>query len=192
MKIVFISILCLLFCITISFGLTTTNFCYANDLETGKNETGYPHGSPFPPGKEPSLTHTVDVFWTTMGDIDRTDIEINSPGGRPTQVEGRVPKLKDGKFSKGNPVYATIAPDCRYHFVFVRKENKTLYETGKVFRHNGMGTITVRIYGYKSKDYNMRPRIVARYYKGKTLLGTTSFRVHPVSEKIKKLEKKNK
>lgn len=169
--------------------ITGIIFSTLSSVRAEEYKTHYPHGSPFPPGGEPSLTHTVKAFWITTGTVDRTVITVKAPGGMPSMVEGRVPDVKQNKDKFTNPVYAIIAPDCNYKFVFVRKDNEEEFENARVFRSNGMGTVIVKIHGFDSEDYEVLPEVKANYYRGKFLLGTTTIKVHPVSDKIKKKEK---
>ena len=46
----------------------------------GDMRVSYPHGSPFPPGGEPSRTHTATVYWTTLNGM-QTKIRVTAKGG---------------------------------------------------------------------------------------------------------------
>ncbi|MDQ7825232.1 MAG: hypothetical protein RDV48_20700 [Candidatus Eremiobacteraeota bacterium] len=159
---------------------------------SGGPETGYPHGSPFPPGGEPSLTHTVNVFWITEGAADRTEITVKTPGSMPTQIESVFPGGRGGSPSQKNPIAASIAPECDYHLIFVPEHDRRELKSGKVYRSTGTGTLQIRIYGFKSDDYKVQPEISVKYFKGERQTGETSLKMHPVSEKIMKQEKGDK
>ena len=161
-----------------------------SNMAFADNRISNPGGSPFAPGEEPSLTHTVDVFWITSGDIDRTEITVKIPGDKPTQVDGFVPKVSVKGWTKGNPVSAMIAPDCNYKFVFLQKKSGRKTKYARVFHHTGMGTLNIRIFGWKNSDSKVVPTVTAKYYKGDTLMGTTAIKAYSISTKIKKREKK--
>lgn len=161
----------------------------ADEGKSPRREHTNPGGSPFPPGKEPSLTHTVKVFWTVMDPIDRTVIQVTAPGNKPSQVRAAVPDVKIPGHNRTNPVPATISPNSRYRFIIVRKNDHRKYEFGRIIRHDGMGTMIIRIYGFTAKDYKTQPVIKASYYHKGKLMGITNIKLHPVSKKIRKKER---
>lgn len=157
-----------------------------------ENDISNPGGSPFAPGEEPSLTHSVSLFWTTTGDIDRTEITVKTPGSTPVQISGWVPKVNMPGWTKGEPVSSMIAPNCNQKFVFLRADSSRKPEFAYIFRHTGMGTLNILIHGFTSKDYQVVPQVEVRYFKGETLMGITVVKGHPVSDKIMKEESKKK
>ena len=158
------------------------------------NDISNPGGSPFAPGQEPSLTHTVSLFWITAGDIDRTEITVKTPGSTPIQIRGWVPKVNKPGWTKGEPVTDIIAPNCNQKFVFLRADSERKPKFAYVFRHTGMGTLNILIHGFNSKDYQVVPDVEVKYFKGETLMGITVIKGHPVSDKIRKeeIQKKSK
>ncbi|MFP4498930.1 MAG: hypothetical protein ACLFQV_12030 [Vulcanimicrobiota bacterium] len=143
-----------------------------------------PHGSPFAPGKEPSLTHTVKVFYSTIDGIDKTVITVKSPGNHPAQVESLVTRGRGEKKAE-QAITAIINPECNYKFVIVNKDNKEK-NNGKVYETNSAGTVTVRIFGFKADDFEQCPMVEASYYNNYKLLGTTLLKTHPLPEKFMK------
>lgn len=154
------------------------------------NDISNPGGSPFAPGEEPSLTHTVSLFWITAGDIDRTEITVKTPGSMPVQIRGWVPKVNMPGWTKGEPVTSIIAPNCNQKFVFLRADSKRKTGQAYTFRHTGMGTLNILIHGFTSKDYQVVPDVEVKYFKGETLMGITVIKGHSISDKIKKEESK--
>ncbi len=158
-----------------------------------ENDISNPGGSPFAPGEEPSITHTVSLFWITAGDIDRTEISVKTPGSMPVQIRGWVPKVDMPGWTKGEPVSEIIAPNCNQKFVFLRADSKRKTEQAYTFRHTGMGTLNILIHGFSSKDYQIIPQVEVKYFKGETLMGITVVKGHTISDKIRKEEsRKNK
>ena len=145
----------------------------------------YPGGSPFPPGKEPSITHSADVFWTTTGVVDRTDVKVLASGSRPTQVDGVTWIIKDGRLIKSHVPGGLIGPECKYHFVFVRNDKVKPPKYGRLHRVEGVGTIQVRVYGFNRADFEIPPRVTATYYYKGKVVGKTVTTTHPMPKKLK-------
>jgi len=150
----------------------------------GRPARGYRGGSPFPPGKEPSLTHTAKVFWTTRGDVDRTEVEVVTKGSRPSQSDCTL--FKDGK-QQGCPACgASIAPGSNFKICFVRAAAEFKRAGWRVAKVDGSGNFVLKTHGWKLADYANPPLITVRYYAGGKLVGETSVATAPVPEKIKK------
>jgi hypothetical protein len=139
-----------------------------------KGPSPYPGGSPFPPGKEPSLTHIVEVFWTTMSDME-TRISIQAKGDRPTQLY--CVKI-DGE--KKETIASSIAPDCAYEIRIKAVKEKTNSWYAK-----GQGNLTVRVYGFKREDFDTPPVVSVQYLKDRLLIGKTDITTKPVPKKFK-------
>ncbi len=143
-----------------------------------------PGGSPFAPGKEPSLTHTAKVFWTTAGDVERTEIEIVTQGSRPSQTDCTL--FKGGKQVGCPACGASIAPDSNFKICFVRKQVEFKRSGWRVAKVDGAGNFVLKTFGWKLEDYRNPPVIKARYFAAGKLVGETSVTVSPVPPEIKK------
>jgi hypothetical protein len=153
----------------------------------GRPAGAHPGGSPFPPGKEPSLTHTAKVFWTTKGDVDRTDVEVVTKGSRPSQSDCTL--FKDGK-QKGCGAYgASIAPDSNFKVCFVRAAAEFKRAGWRVAKVDGSGSLVLKVHGWKLADYSNPPLVTVRYYAGGKLVGETAVVTAAVPEKIRKAAK---
>jgi len=141
----------------------------------------YPGGSPFPPGGEPSLTHIVKVYWTTLDGMG-THIIVKVGGSRPTQMDCTKIEEKGEK-----TINRTIAPDCDYDFLFTTDEHKKL-EGVRAFNEKGQGTMTVKVFGFKLEDFSTPPKVVVKYYKGEQIVGETIVEAQPIPDKFKKKE----
>ena len=134
-----------------------------------------PHtgGSPFPPGKEPSLTHVVDVYWTTMSDME-TRISIHANGDRPTQLH--CVKV-DGK--EQETINSAISPACsiRIRLTSQKKMDDSWYAKGQ-------GNLTVKVYGFNREDFDHPPIVSVQYFKEGQLIGTTEVIAKPVPAKF--------
>ena len=119
----------------------------------------YPGGSPFPPGGEPSLTHVVQVFWTTEQGT-ATEIRVDLKGERPSQVY-----LYRGKGDRRRTVSAFIAPQSNHALRIVPDG----WKTGR-FSLDGSGTLEVKVFGFRVEDYDRPPTVNVRYLRdGKEL-----------------------
>jgi hypothetical protein len=141
--------------------------------EEKKAPLSYPGGSPFPPGKGPSLTHIVRVFWTTMSGME-TRISIKANGGRPTQF--RCVKV-DG--DKKETIASFIAHNCTYEIKIKSVKEKT----GSLYA-KGQGNVTVRVYGFKRGDFDTPPAVSVQYLKDGQLIGKTEVLSKPVPAKF--------
>jgi len=152
---------------------------------TGRADQGfdpnpYPGGSPFPPGKEPSLTHEVRVYWTTAGGRrTMVDVVCEGPSQRPTQTDVfRVEPRKD----KPSCTAAGIHPGCDHHFAFVPNADQRLEKFTNIVGE-GEGTLVVRVYGFKAEDFTQPPKVTVRYFSGDALLGQTTVTAQPAPKK---------
>lgn len=133
----------------------------------------YPGGSPFPPGGAPSLTHIAKAFWTTQDGIITT-IKIKAAGDRATQINGWV--WKEGKIES---IIASIAPDCDYNIMIAPSKME------KSIVANGYGEIEVRVFGFKSEDFNNPPEMSILYIKNGEEFAATTIKAQPVPENFK-------
>lgn len=140
----------------------------------------YPGGSPFPPGKEPSLSHTVKAFWTTANGME-TEIQIDAKGDRPTQYE-----CWEWQEGKEVIVSATISPSCDYHILASGRARNTDEPVRRIVAH-GSGYVEVRVYGFKNEDFSDPPVVTVTYKKDDKVVGETSIQAHPIPEKLKKV-----
>ena len=132
----------------------------------------YPGGSPFPPGHEPSLTHLVQVYWTTLSGVE-TRIRILAEGSRPTQVQ-----CTNESGEKRETVFATIAPDCDYTIrITARKEAEPTWVA------EGHGNLTVRVFGFNKRDFKSPPIVSAAYFRNGRLIGKTEIIAAPAPER---------
>jgi len=122
----------------------------------------YPGGSPFPPGHEPSLTHVVRVFWTTLSGME-TRIRVHAGGSRPTQVQ-----CTNEHGERRETVFATIAPDCNYSIRITAQE---VAETTWVAE--GHGELIIKIFGFSDQDISTPPAVTAAYFRNRRLIGKT-------------------
>jgi len=140
----------------------------------------YPGGSPFPPGGEPTLTHVVKAFWTTSGGIV-TRIDVTAKGSRPTQTDlVQTVKEPGGRTTTG----AMIAPDCNYHLRFAAAEQPRIEGVVDTIA-DGSGTYTVRVHGFKKKDFADLPVVEVRYFKDGKLIGETTLEAKPIPANFK-------
>jgi hypothetical protein len=139
----------------------------------------YPGGSPFPPGKEPALTHVVHAFWTTVDGIV-TIIDVEAGNGRPTQVD-ILKRAEADESDKG--IYATIAPDCDHHVRITPRKLDRQEGVSDVVAE-GSGQMEVRVFGWTEDDFRTRPVMVVRYYKGDKLLGETCIEAQPLPKTL--------
>jgi hypothetical protein len=156
--------------------------------QTPDNRSGVPifsnpGGSPFPPGQEPSLTHTATVFWTTEGGMT-TEVHIKAAGNRATQFS--CWKMIDGK--KEN-LRGSIAPDCDKNFV-ISKEKAVLPENVGGIVVDGQGGIEVRVFGFKREDFDKPPIVTVTYTKNGKVVGETKIVSHPLPDKFKNADAK--
>ncbi|MFC1745485.1 hypothetical protein ACFL35_15935 [Candidatus Riflebacteria bacterium] len=143
----------------------------------------YPGGSPFPPGHEPSLTHTARIFWLTGGPVDKTIIHLKAEGSRPSQIDC-FQNTEDGK-TRGRVIFASIYPESKHHFIFLAKG--AVYErkgSERVIKHTGSGVMEIRVYGFSASDFKIPPRLTALYYSGNRKLGETELKMHPIPNKL--------
>lgn len=126
----------------------------------------YPGGSPFPPGGEPFLTHTVAVYWTTHDGMS-TEIRITSESDRPTQLD--CWKVVGGK---KDIITNSIAPDCRYHILMSAKKSEVAGNIRNMVAQ-GHGEIEVRVYGFKQEDFKNPPVVNVSYLKKGKIVGQT-------------------
>lgn len=133
-----------------------------------------PGGSPFPPGSQPSLTHTAKVFWITINGLS-TEVTINAKGSRPTQ-------FYCSKFVNGQQecVRSVISPNCQYH-VFLSSAKSSLPDTVGKIVVDGQGLIDVRVYGFKNTDFDNAPIISVCYMMNGTVVGETKVIAHQTS-----------
>ena len=141
----------------------------------------YPGGSPFPPGKEPSLTHVVKVYWTTVGGV-ATRIDVVTPGERPSQVEIVALGEKD---AKPKHIHGFITPDGTHHVWIASQKPQTREERVGCIIAKGSGTATFRIFGWSQKDFDTSPVVTVRYLKDGQLVGHTSVEAKPIDRKLK-------
>lgn len=150
-------------------------------LQQSENQVSYPGGSPFPPGAEPSLTHTATIFWTTESGLT-TEIQIVVPGERPTQLSCWETIDEEQKY-----LASSISPDCNYHFVFTKTHAKTPENVARIVA-DGKGCVEVRVYGFKREDFDNPPIVNASYSQGGKVVGETKLLSHPLPENFKEAE----
>lgn len=140
-----------------------------------------PGGSPFAPGKEPSVTHTATAFWTTLDGVT-TEVLINTEGERPI-------KSVCWKFTDGKKEYLAsgIGHECKYHIVITSTKSAVPKNVGNVIT-DGYGGIEVQIHGFKSEDFSNTPLVTVSYSKDGKIVGETKIISHPLPEKFKKTE----
>lgn len=143
----------------------------------GRLVSPYPGGSPFPPGKEPSLTHIVKVYWTTLGAMV-TRIDVKAEGERPTQIH--CVRIENGKEST---VHSAIAPDCDYT-IRLASIRQTESEGVANWVAEGQGTLTIRVHGFRVEDFDNPPVVRVRYLKNGAVVGETSVESLPVPEAL--------
>jgi hypothetical protein len=148
--------------------------------QEGGGPSPYPGGSPFPPGKEPSLTHVVEAFWTTTDDIE-TRISIQAKGDRPTQLN--CVKVNG---EERETIASSIAPDCAYDIRIKSVKGKTDSWYAK-----GYGNLTVRVYGFNREDFDTPPIVLVQYLKEDKLIGKTEVLAKPVPVKFSTYKKDN-
>ena len=130
----------------------------------------YPGGSPFPPGQEPSLTHTINVFWTTADGIV-TQIDVVAKGSRPIQTH----------YGEGHG--GGIAPDCDIHIQLSAEKLPEVEGYGnRVIQ--GQGTMTVKVHGFDREAYANPPEVRVQYLRDGDVIGETSITAEPISKKI--------
>jgi hypothetical protein len=138
----------------------------------------YPGGSPFPPGKEPSLTHVAKVFWTTRDGLT-TRVDVVAPGKRPTQLHC-VAVEKD----KTRTVLQSIAPDCNHHYRIAAARPTTPIRNVQDLTAKGEGTFTVRVHGWQLEDFGNPPVVTVVYLRGDQVVGQTSVQAQPIPAKL--------
>jgi hypothetical protein len=138
----------------------------------------YPGSSPFPPGGEPALTHTVTVFWTTEDGM-KTDIEIIAPNERATQFF--CWKWVDGK---NECIANSIAPSCNYHILMSSEKSNHTDDVLNI-PVKGFGTIEIRVHGFKESDFSEPPTVTAIYSKNDAEVSKTAVLTHPISKNFK-------
>jgi len=132
----------------------------------------YPGGSPFPPGHEPSLTHVVRVFWTTLSGME-TRIRVHAGGSRPTQVQ-----CTNEHGERRETVFATIAPDCDYAIrITPRKEDETTWVAA------GHGELIIKVFGFSDQDIATPPVVTVAYFRNGRLIGKTETTAASAPEK---------
>jgi len=126
-------------------------------------------GSPFPLGQEPKLTHTVKVYWTTLGGIV-TDIKVKAEGRRPTQI------YCDRSLTEGSmQIFSTINPRCDYNFRLSTAGSSGEDREGfTTWRASGDGTVTVRVHGFEEEDYSRPPEVIVKYLRNGKVIGENS------------------
>lgn len=159
------ALLCMLFSLCL---------CAVTTAQESLDPSSYPGGSPFPPGEEPSLTHIVEVYWTTVGDME-TRIDIRAKGERPTQLH--CVKV-DG--TKRETVISSIAQDCMYKICIT--PNKEMTDCWNI---KGQGSLTVRVYGFNREDFDSPPEVIVQYVKNGHVIGKTQVQAKPVPVKFK-------
>lgn len=133
----------------------------------------YLGGSPFPSGNEPSLTHVVNVYWTTMDNME-TRISIQAKGDRPTQLH--CVKV-DGQMNE--TVASSIAPDCTYDIII-----KSVKDNRDSWYAKGQGNLTLKVYGFKHEDFDTPPVVLVQYLKDEQLIGKTEIVAKSVPKKL--------
>jgi hypothetical protein len=138
----------------------------------------YPGGSPFPPGKEPKLTHVARAYWSTLNGLT-TIVKVSAAGDRPTQVELHM--LADGEL---RGVHGSISPDCNWTTRIVpdktKKQGYPAYWTGE-----GHGELIVRVYGHKATDIDQPPHVEVPYLSGEKVIARTTVESVAITEKPK-------
>jgi len=148
--------------------------CAAATAQDSLNHSPYPGGSPFPPGKEPFLTHIVEVYWTTAGGLE-TRIDIRATGERPTQL---YCEKVDG--IKRETVKSSIAQNCMYNICIT-----PLKEKADCWTIKGQGSLIVRVHGFRREDFESPPEVSIQYVKNGQIIGKTQAQAMPVSIKFK-------
>lgn len=143
-----------------------------------QHQQSYPGGSPFPPGKTPSLTHMVTAYWTTLGGMT-TDIQIRAEGNRATQFScWRMAEEKEEHVS------SSISSNCRYH-ILISQEKQTIVEGITGIASLGHGGLKVNVYGFKQEDFQNPPIVIVSYLKDGQLIGETRVTAQAVPENLK-------
>ncbi len=150
-------------------------------VEEGSHVSRYPGGSPFPPGQEPSLTHIVKVYWTTLGGVV-THIRVKADGERPTRLQ--CVRIENGKEAT---VHSAIAPDCD-HSIRLASTKQSKAEGVADWIVEGQGTVTVRVHGFRAEDFADPPQVSVRYLKNDVVVGETSIQAQPVPEVLRQEE----
>jgi len=108
-----------------------------------------------------------------------THIDVKASGDRPTQVH--CVKV-DGRNRK--TIRSSIAPDCAYKIRITSDKKMTGYWTVK-----GQGTITIRVHGFKKKDFEKAPEVIVKYIKDGQLIGKTQIEPEPLPPEFNAVEK---
>ncbi|MGD9125808.1 MAG: hypothetical protein PVH19_00380 [Planctomycetia bacterium] len=122
----------------------------------------YPGGSPFPPGKEPKLTHTVRVYWSS-GEGIQTWISVKAKGQRPIQLNCMKVSATDETGFRS--VQSTISPECDVDLKIGKAASPSFLCV------QGHGYVEVRVYGFKKEDFDDPPKASVKYvgYDNKTI-----------------------
>lgn len=163
------------------FCVLASGMVFAQQKERINPVNPYPGGSPFPPGGEPSITHTATAFWTTQDGLT-TEIQIRADGDRATQ-------FACWKWNEGEKklIASSIAPECRYHILISPAKTNSGENTQNIIA-DGYGVLEVRVHGFKREDFANPPVLVVIYAKQGKEIGRTAVAAHPLPEKFREAE----
>jgi len=144
----------------------------------------YPHGSPFPPGKEPAHTHTARVYWTTFGGMV-TKARVKADGGRPSQVFADI--RADGT---AKTVRASIHPGCSHAFHFAAAKPEAPEEGVEAVTAKGHGVLRVEVFGFKKEDFETPPTVTVEYLRDGKTVSRTDLAALPAARPVLPKEKR--